>query len=377
MDQGDSSTTRRQHKLRHVPAVIGGFAIVFALAAWAILAWTAMPSTQAWPERNPSTPTGPPPEMAEPLVFAKLPPETAREINEAIPFAGLGPPSRPFTPAGDIESRGRAIDCLAAAMWYESGDDPAGNLSVGQVVLNRVRHPAFPATVCGVVFQGSERRTGCQFTFTCDGALGRVPAPSTFDRLRTRAASMFGGSVDPSVGLATHYHTDWVHPIWSGQLVKIARVHTHLFFRWKGDWGGPRAQLSRYAGSEPVMPKIGFLSPLHRLSILDPAADPQALALPPPGSGAAGAQVDNSKGTIRITFNPARSGNVQAVTAFEMCQDWAYCEITGVLEGAGPNAPVVFRFLRDRAKGVERVQWDCSRFKRPTTTQCMNPRPGP
>ena len=367
----DLTESPRRHRLRHVPAVVLGMALVFALAAWAFLAWTAMPEPENGAIRQAKAPAGPPPAMAEPLVFAPLAPDTAREINAAIPFASLGPAARPFQPAGDIASRGRAIDCLAAAMWYEAGDDAAGNLSVGQVVLNRVRHPAFPASVCGVVFQGSERATGCQFTFTCDGALARVPSPANFDRIRTRAAAMFGGSVDPGVGLATHYHTDWVHPVWSAQLEKIAQVGTHLFFRWKGDWGGPRAQTMRYAGEEPVVAKIGFLSALHRLPGPENAAD--VLALPLPGTGVAGARIDEEKGTIRIAFNPARSGNVQALAAFELCGAREVCEITGVLEGMGADAPVVFRYLRDLAKNIERVQWDCTRFKRPTTTQCMTP----
>lgn len=369
MSRAESPDRQAFFRLRHVPAVVLGMALVFALAAWAFLAWTAMPHREARPDKSASTSSGPPPEMAEPLVFAPLAPETAREINAAIPFAALGPAALPFRPAGDVASRGRAIDCLAAAMWYESGEDPTGNLSVGQVVLNRVRHPAFPATVCGVVFQGTERATGCQFTFTCDGALARVPSPATFDRIRTRAAAMFGGSVDPGVGLATHYHTDWVHPVWSAQLEKIARVDTHLFFRWKGAWGGPRAQSMRYAGEEPVVAKIGFLSPLHRLPGGD--GESETMALPLPGTGLAGARIDEAKGTIRIAFNPARNGNVQALAAFELCGARDICEITGVLEGMGADAPVVFRYVRDRAKSIERVQWDCTRFKRPTTTQCM------
>ena len=46
---------------------------------------------------------------------------------------------------------------------------------MAQVILNRVRDPNFPASVCGVVYQGAERVTGCQFSFTCDGSLARPP----------------------------------------------------------------------------------------------------------------------------------------------------------------------------------------------------------
>ena len=103
-----------------------------------------------------------------------------------------------------------------------------------QTVLNRVRHPAFPATVCGVVFQGSERSTGCQFTFTCDGALARQPSAAAWARARALAEQALDGAVDERVGNATHYHTDWVVPYWRTSLDKIAQVETHIFDRWRG-----------------------------------------------------------------------------------------------------------------------------------------------
>jgi len=350
--------------LRHVLLVLGSLALLAALISWAVLAYTAMPATEPWPEQGARSapPPGPPPVMAEPLVFAELPPDTARAINARVAFAPLGRPASPFRAAGDLASRGRAIDCLAAAMWYETGDDAAGNAAVGQVVLNRLRHPAFPATLCGVVFQGAERSSGCQFTFTCDGALSRLPPRETFDRIRTRAAVLFGGQVEPAVGLATHYHTDWVHPIWSSELEKIARVGTHLFFRWKGAWGGPKGQARRYAGEEPFIVQLAAISPAHQPP-LSTAALATAASAPP--------SIDEARGAIHVEFNPLRNGNVQALAAFELCGTRDRCEITGVLAGGDSAAPVVFRYLRDRAARVERVQWDCARFKRPSSVQCM------
>ena len=98
-------------------------------------------------------------------------------------------------------------------MVYEAGDDPAGQRAVAQVVLNRVRHPAFPKTVCGVVFEGQDRTTGCQFTFSCDGALTRwSPSPALWTAARQIATAALTGTVYRPVGYATHYHTDWVVP---------------------------------------------------------------------------------------------------------------------------------------------------------------------
>ncbi|MBK6297661.1 MAG: cell wall hydrolase [Sphingomonadales bacterium] len=152
----------------------------------------------------------------------------------------------------------RARDCLASAAWYEAGDDSAGQRSVMQVVLNRLMHPAFPKTVCRVVFQGEDRTTGCQFTFTCDGALARrSPSEKAWKRAQAIAELALSGTVDSSVGLATHYHTDWVVPNWSGSLDKIARVGSHLFsvFAAFGANGplcvGLRRQRSHWKQSSP------------------------------------------------------------------------------------------------------------------------------
>ena len=81
--------------------------------------------------------------------------------------------AKPFLFAGSLAAREQSVACLAAAAWYEAGNDLESQRSVIQVVLNRVSHPSFPKTICGVVMQGSERSTGCQFTFTCDGSLYR------------------------------------------------------------------------------------------------------------------------------------------------------------------------------------------------------------
>jgi hypothetical protein len=122
---------------------------------------------------------------------------------------------------------------------------------VAQVVLNRVRHPAFPKSICGVVYQGSERKTGCQFTFTCDGSLARVPVPALWARARAVATAALEGSVEPAVGTATHYHANWVVPYWASSLTRSADIGAHIFYRWNGFWGTPAAFTGRYAMSEP------------------------------------------------------------------------------------------------------------------------------
>lgn len=327
---------------------------------------------------------------AEPLEFAPLGPEKAKLINAAIPFtSSVGAFAKPFAFGGDAASRERAVDCLASAMWYEAGNDPRGQRAVGQVVLNRVRHPAFPATVCGVVFQGSERGTGCQFTFTCDGALQRMPSPIAFARARLEARSILDGAVDSEVGLATHYHTDWVHPIWSAALDKIARIDTHLFFRWRGKWGSAGAMMQRYAGTEPAIARLAALSPIHRLALSPEAAklamqsgeqpvpsDATALALPryvPPAPPARSADL------FDLVVSPSGNGAAQAMAALDLCGRRDFCKVVGkmapgatAVDGEAAPREVAFLYVRDRRTGVDRAFWDCATFKRSNPAQCLS-----
>jgi hypothetical protein len=118
------------------------------------------------------------------------------------------------------------------------------------VVLNRVRHPAYPKSICGVVYQGAARPTGCQFTFTCDGALRWTPQPALWRRAQDIAKRALGGFVDKDVGSATHYHAAYVVPYWAPTLVKMTQVGQHIFYRWTGPWGEPPAFNGHYMGRE-------------------------------------------------------------------------------------------------------------------------------
>ncbi|WP_338467989.1 cell wall hydrolase [Novosphingobium sp. ZN18A2] len=163
-----------------------------------------------------------------------------------------GPAAQPMVLSGPAADRGRALQCLTAAIYYEAASEPdAGQRAVAQVVLNRVAHPAYPDSVCGVVYQGSER-AGCQFSFACDGSMARRPVPAFWDRARRVAADALSGYVYAPVGLATHYHTAAVHPAWDAQMIKVGAIGAHLFFRWPGAMGRAAAFDAAYAGREPA-----------------------------------------------------------------------------------------------------------------------------
>jgi hypothetical protein len=187
-----------------------------------------------------SRPAPPPAEEQDLAVETFLPqqlrdmtPDQARAFNIASPLERVNPMPAPFRPEwlspADLET---ATDCMAQAIYYEANSEPfAGQLAVAQVILNRLRHPRFPKTVCGVVNQGSERSTGCQFTFACDGSLARKPDPAGLQRARTVAQAALHGAVSAQAGQATHYHTIWIVPVWAAELRKVAIVSHHVFYR--------------------------------------------------------------------------------------------------------------------------------------------------
>jgi hypothetical protein len=200
--------------------------------------------------------------------------ESGRELGALI---DVGAAAKPFFSPGVGLTHARAQECLAQAVWYEAASESeAGQRAVAQVVLNRVAHPAWPSSVCGVVYQGSERSTGCQFTFTCDGSLARRPTGASWSRAQRIAAEALGGSVYAPVGLATHYHTLWVNPYWAGTLDHIGTIGAHRFYRNRGASGTAGAFASAYAGLEPMVG--GRTAPAERAAATPPAANRLVIA---------------------------------------------------------------------------------------------------
>ena len=191
----------------------------------------------------------------EPMVLRDVAPEQALAINASIPVLHAPNPAAPsvaFAAATGLD-RLRSLQCLAEAVYYEArSESEDGQRAVAQVVLNRVRHPAYPGSVCAVVYQGPMRAGGgCQFTFTCDGSLARAPFGADWLRARRIASEALGGAVHRGVGLATHYHTHQVLPDWALRLAKVGVIGNHNFYRMHGAWGSPAAFSRRYSGREP------------------------------------------------------------------------------------------------------------------------------
>ena len=90
-------------------------------------------------------------------------------------------------------------------------------LAVASVVLNRVAHPQFPDTVCGVVKQGGEQPP-CQFSWWCDGK-SDVPRDAELWRLAQRLAAklLTDPPEDPTRG-ALFFHSADIAVSWRRSL---------------------------------------------------------------------------------------------------------------------------------------------------------------
>ena len=221
--------------------------------------------------------------LPPPQIFQQLSPQAAAALNAKIPFSTLpNPAASPFRlDTADATDRGRALDCLTMAVYYEAASESdQGEAAVAQVVLNRLRHPLFPKTVCGVVLQGANLPTGCQFTFTCDGSLGRRPTEAGWKRARRVAQRALDGYVEASVGEATHYHNQWVAPYWQPTVVKLTQIGAHIFYRWAGGMGRPIAFNGQYAGVEPSPPTIQGFTDGPALVLASPKAVVAAATAP-------------------------------------------------------------------------------------------------
>ena len=272
-------------------------------------------------------------------------PEDARALNEQRPLdVEEVAPADPFRIASGPEAEmqiGTALKCLTQTIYYEAASEPeAGQRAVAQVVLNRVKHPAFPNTICGVVYQGSQRVTGCQFTFTCDGSLARMPLPALYRRAERLAREAMSGRVAPEVGNSTNYHADYVVPYWASSLNKLTQIGRHIFYGLRGAIGDRRAFRMRYdvameidpaalplevpteqaiavpdplaalPGALPTVREAGLSADVRSGSLIDGGATPAIESLPP-----SPLRADQNRGELIVPGARLRGGESEEVPA--------------------------------------------------------------
>jgi len=129
--------------------------------------------------------------------------------------------------------------CLANAIYFEARSESLrGQAAVAQVVLNRVRNPAYPGSICGVVYQNQNWHNACQFSFACDGRKDRIESPEHYKIAKQVAMAVTAGKIFiPEVGSSTHYYANYVHPGWARAMKKMTKIGLHIFYRtYGGGW---------------------------------------------------------------------------------------------------------------------------------------------
>jgi hypothetical protein len=134
----------------------------------------------------------------------------------------------------EFEERERR--CLSTAIYFEARSEPLqGQIAVGQVIMNRVRSPQFPQTICGVVYQG-QMAPGCQFSFACDGKTDTPRQDSHWALAQKLARQITSGQVWlPEIGYSTFYHADYVSPQWKSAMNKIDTIGRHIFYKKRNE----------------------------------------------------------------------------------------------------------------------------------------------
>ena len=123
-------------------------------------------------------------------------------------------------------------NCLARAVYFEArSESELGQLAVARVILNRTKDPAYPKSICGVVYQGSNQRNSCQFSFACDGLPDDVKQPAAWANSKRIAQKAMDGSKSMQImNTATNYHADYVRPKWAGNMKRLVKIGRHIFY---------------------------------------------------------------------------------------------------------------------------------------------------
>jgi len=122
--------------------------------------------------------------------------------------------------------------CLALNIYWEARSEPLdGQLAVAGVTMNRVAHPKFPDTICGVVQESrSYRLHRCQFSWWCDGKRDTPNEQVAWHSAQQLARLYLAGIYSDPTENALWYHADYVKPFWADKLNRTAKIGRHIFY---------------------------------------------------------------------------------------------------------------------------------------------------
>ena len=146
-----------------------------------------------------------------PEVFA----EAAGSLNELVAATKIG------------DDLSEDMHCLAGAIYFESRGEPlAGQLAVGQVIVNRTESGRFPSDYCGVVYQRA------QFSFVRGGSMPRIKTGSAaWRKAKAIAHIAHQGLWESEAGDSLYFHAKHVSPRWAKRKTSRAVINSHVFYR--------------------------------------------------------------------------------------------------------------------------------------------------
>jgi spore germination cell wall hydrolase CwlJ-like protein len=128
--------------------------------------------------------------------------------------------------------------CLSEVLYYEArGEGAGGQKAIAEVVFHRMNHGDYGHSICAVVYEGANR-SGCQFSFTCNGDMKRAKQPGAWRESEKLAAQILTGQValKNATGGALNFHAVSVSPDWADTMDRTTQIGNHIFYR-----GTPRA----------------------------------------------------------------------------------------------------------------------------------------
>lgn len=123
----------------------------------------------------------------------------------------------------------REIECLAKNIYFEAAAEPrTGKIAVAEVTLNRVKSKKYPRTVCGVVYQRTDRT--CQFSWVCQGKQTARNSKAWKDSLTIAENILISKKEYGIIGTAKYFHADYVNPAWAEEKQLVAQIGRHIFY---------------------------------------------------------------------------------------------------------------------------------------------------
>lgn len=156
-----------------------------------------------------------------------------------VPKLGKGDHSWALNPLPKNSFSKKQQACLARGIYFEARGEPVkGQAAVAQVILNRVRNPHYPNSICGVVYQNQHWLNRCQFSFACDRIKDRINDKKLYKLAEHISAETTAGRIwFPQVGSSTHYHATYVAPKWRKKMKRVGKIGLHIFYRtYGGGW---------------------------------------------------------------------------------------------------------------------------------------------